>query len=173
MNKLTAIIVDDEQRARDVLSKLLERNCPNVDVLDKCVDVPSAVERIKELKPNVVFLDVQMPNYAGYEIVNFFDKIDFEIIFVTAFDHYAIKAFELNATDYLVKPVERARLVDAVKRVVIKVNEEKSKEQYEALLHSIQKKEFRKIVIPELGNRKIVEINNIIAIEAEGAYCKV
>ncbi len=173
MNKVTAIIVDDEQRARDVLSKLLERNCSNVEVLDKCVDVPSAVERIKVLKPDVVFLDVQMPNYAGYELVNFFDNIDFEIIFVTAFDHYAIKAFELSAIDYLVKPVERARLVTAVDRVAAKVDQEKSKEQYEELLNSIQKKEFKKIVIPELGNRRIVIIKNIVAIEAKGAYCKV
>ena len=173
MNKVTAIIVDDEQRARDVLSKLLERNCPGVSVLSECTDVLSAVDKIKELKPNVIFLDIQMPNYAGYELVNFFDKIDFEIIFVTAFDHYAIKAFELNAIDYLVKPVERLRLVDAVKRVSTKVNSKESKEQYKQLLNTIKEKEFKKIIIPELGNRRILEINNIIAIEAEGSYCKV
>tara|TARA_B100000809_G_scaffold141352_2_gene138933 strand:- start:2122 stop:2865 length:744 start_codon:yes stop_codon:yes gene_type:complete len=173
MNKVTAIIVDDEQRARDVLSKLLERNCPGVSVLTECTDVLSAVDKIKELKPNVIFLDIQMPNYAGYELVNFFDKIDFEIIFVTAFDHYAIKAFELNAIDYLVKPVERLRLVDAVKRVSTKVNSKESKEQYKQLLNTIKEKEFKKIIIPELGNRRILEINNIIAIEAEGSYCKV
>jgi len=87
---------------------------------------------------------MQMPNYAGYELVNFFDKIDFEIIFVTAFDHYAIKAFELNAIDYLVKPVERLRLVDAVKRVSTKVNSKESKEQYKQLLNTIKEKEFKK-----------------------------
>jgi len=173
MDKISAIIIDDEKRARDVLSMLLERNCPNVSVVATCIDVLSAVEKIKEVQPDVVFLDVQMPNYAGYELVKFFDEINFEIIFVTAFDHYAIKAFELNAIDYLVKPVDRLRLVDAVERVSVKVEQEKSKEEYEELLHSIKNKEYKKIVIPELGNRRIVEINKIIAIEAEGAYCKV
>ncbi|NQX97391.1 MAG: response regulator transcription factor [Flavobacteriales bacterium] len=173
MNKVTAIIVDDEQRARDVLNTLLDRNCPNVSVIATCVDVLSAVEKIKEVQPDVVFLDVQMPNYAGYELVKFFDEITFEIIFVTAFDHYAIKAFELNAIDYLVKPVDRLRLVDAVERVAIKVGREKSKEEYEELLNSIKNKEYKKIVIPELGDRRVLEINKIIAIEAEGSYCKI
>ena len=149
MNGLRAIIVDDEQRARDVLSKLLERNCSNVVVEETCVDVLSAVEKIKKIQPDVVFLDVQMPNYAGYELVNFFDEINFEIIFVTAFDHYAIKAFELSAIDYLVKPVDRLRLVEAVNKVKLKKGQEKSKEAYEELLNSIKEKEFKKIVIPE------------------------
>ena len=74
MNKVHAIIVDDEQRARDVLSVLLERNCPEISVVSKCADVLSAVDKIKELKPDVIFLDIQMPNYAGYELVNFFDE---------------------------------------------------------------------------------------------------
>ncbi len=173
MNKVKAIIVDDELRARDVLSILLSRNCPNVAVLDTCTDVLSAVEKIKELQPDVVFLDVQMPNYAGYELVQFFDEINFEIIFVTAFDHYAIKAFELNAIDYLVKPVDRLRLLDAVGRVALKVGQEKYIEEYEELLHSIKNKEYKKIVIPEIGNKRILEIKSIVAIEAEGAYCKV
>jgi len=163
MNKISAIIIDDEKRARDVLQMLLERNCPGVNILATCVDVLSAVEKINEVQPDVVFLDVQMPNYAGYELVNFFDEINFEIIFVTAFDHYAIKAFELSAIDYLVKPVERLRLVDAVKRVSTKVNSQESKKQYEQLLNSIKEKEFKKIVIPESGNRRVLEIDNIIA----------
>jgi two-component system LytT family response regulator len=173
MNKVRAIIVDDEQRARDVLGKLLERNCPEVSVIANCSDVISAVEKIKELEPDVVFLDIQMPNYAGYELVNFFNGINFEIIFVTAFDHYAIKAFELSAIDYLVKPVDRLRLIDAVKRVSEKVGSRESKMQYEQLLRDVKEKEFKKIVIPELGDRRILEIKNIIALEAEGAYCKI
>ena len=107
MNKIKAIIVDDEKRARNVLDQLLSRNFDNIEVVAQCADVPSAVEEIKRLKPDVVFLDIQMPNYVGYELVNFFDKVDFDIIFVTAFDQYAIKAFELSAIDYIVKPIDR------------------------------------------------------------------
>ncbi|MGB0918357.1 MAG: LytR/AlgR family response regulator transcription factor [Flavobacteriales bacterium] len=173
MKNVTSIIVDDEQRGRDVLAALLERNCPNVEVLETCADVVSAVDRIKALNPDVVFLDIQMPNYNGYELVNFFTEINFEIIFVTAFDTYAIKAFELNAIDYLVKPVGRLRLVEAVNRVAAKLDQHQSKEQYEHLLNSIKNSEFKKIVIPEMGNRRILEFDMIVAVEAEGAYCKI
>lgn len=104
MSIIKAILVDDEQRARSVLSNLIKRCDLNVDILAQCSCLENAVEEIKNLQPDVVFLDVQMPNYAGYEIANFFEEISFDIIFVTAFDEYAIKAFELSAIDYLVKP---------------------------------------------------------------------
>ena len=173
MKIIKAIVVDDEKRARNVLSQLLFRNFDNLEVVAQCSDVPSAAEQIKQLKPDLVFLDIQMPNYAGYELVNFFDEINFEIIFVTAFDHYAIKAFEFGALDYLVKPINRSRLIDAVKRVEQKVNIIKYKNDYDALLKSIKEKEFKKIIIPESGNRRIVELKNIIALKAEGAYTRI
>ena len=97
MTKIRALIVDDEQAARNVLSNLLRRINENIEIVGEAIDVPTAVEKIKEVKPDVVFLDIQMPNYAGYEIVNFFDTINFDIVFVTAYDEFAIKAFELSA----------------------------------------------------------------------------
>ena len=99
MNKINAILVDDEERARDVLENLLLRFCPTVTLLAKCSNVEHAVEAIKIHQPDVVFLDIEMPNYAGYELVDFFTDINFEIIFVTAYDQYAIKAFEVSAID--------------------------------------------------------------------------
>lgn len=170
MGKLRSIIVDDEEAARDVLSQLLMRNCPSVEVVEKCPDVVSAVEVIKAQKPDVVFLDVQMPNYAGYEIVDFFDEIDFEIIFVTAYDQYAIKAFELSAIDYLVKPINRQRLIDAIGKLEQKLAEKKTVQDYQILKESIQKKEHDKIVISELGNKRVISLKDIIAIQAKGAY---
>ncbi|MGB1319062.1 MAG: LytR/AlgR family response regulator transcription factor, partial [Flavobacteriales bacterium] len=88
----TAIIVDDEQSARDILANLLARFCPAVEVLGAYSNVPDAVEAIKELKPQVAFLDIEMPNYSGFEIVDFFQEVDFEMVFITAYDKYAIKA---------------------------------------------------------------------------------
>ncbi|MDD7913219.1 LytR/AlgR family response regulator transcription factor [Polaribacter ponticola] len=125
------------------------------------------------MKPNVVFLDVQMPNYAGYEIVNFFEKIDFEIIFVTAYDHYAIKAFELNAIDYLVKPIDRKKLALTLSKLENQIKNQAALIDYQTLLKSIKDKDYKKIIIPELGNRRIVDIDNIIALEADGAYSKI
>ncbi|MFT5819194.1 MAG: two-component system LytT family response regulator [Crocinitomix sp.] len=173
MSKISAILVDDEKRARNVLFNLLEHNCEEIDVVAECSNVPDAVEQINLLNPDVVFLDVQMPNYAGYEIVKFFNEINFEIIFVTAYDHYAIKAFELSAIDYLIKPINRLRLTEAVQKLSSKITERNKLVDYSVLLSSMREKEFKQIVIPELGDRRVLELNTIVAIEADGSYSKV
>ena len=173
MSKINAIIVDDERRARNVLSSLLERCCSDINVIAECSNVPDAVEEINKSNPDVVFLDVQMPNYAGYEIVNFFKKIDFEIIFVTAYDRYAIKAFDLSAIDYLIKPINRVRLGEALDKLKARLVEQKQLNDYSALLETIKGKEFKQIVIPELGDRRVLKLSTIIAIEADGAYSTV
>lgn len=173
MSKIRAIIVDDEKRARNVLLNLLGRSFEKIEVVAESSNVLDAVEEIKRLQPDVVFLDVQMPNYAGYEIAKFFDEINFEIIFVTAYDHYAIKAFELSAVDYLIKPINRLRLIEAVEKLSVKISEKSKLADYSVLLDSMQEKEFKQIVIPELGNRRVLELKNIIAIEADGAYSKI
>ncbi|MBL4649397.1 MAG: response regulator transcription factor [Aureispira sp.] len=173
MEKIKAIVVDDERWARTVLTKLLEQNCPTVEIVATCVDLVSAVEQIKLLEPDVVFLDVKMPDYAGYEIINFFTKINFSLIFVTAFDQYAIKAFELNAVDYLVKPIDRKKLVMAVDKLTTKLEKENYLESYEELLKTIKSKGFKKIILPELGNRRIIDLSSILAIKADDTYCKV
>lgn len=170
MTKIKAVLIDDEERARSVLANLLHRASSNIEILARCSSLKDGVEQIKKQQPDVVFLDVQMPNYAGYEISNFFDTIYFEIIFVTAFDHYAIKAFELNAIDYLVKPIDRTKLGLAIQKLENKLQQNATIVDYKALLKTIKSKTYNKIVIPELGNRRIIDLNNIIAIEADGAY---
>ena len=138
MNKIKAIIVDDEQWARTVLNSLLEKDFNHIEVVAKCEDVLSAVEQIKLHQPDVIFLDVQMPEYAGFELVNFIDEINFEIIFVTAFDRYAIKAFELNAVDYLVKPIDRKKLSSSIDKLTSKLEQKGGLDNYHELLKSIK-----------------------------------
>ena len=177
METLKVIIVDDEHAARRVLSNLLVRSTVNVDVLAQCEDVPEAVLAIKEHKPDVVFLDVQMPQYAGYEIVKFFDKIDFEIVFVTAYDQYAIKAFELSAVDYIVKPIERSRLNEALEKLNDKLRQKTAFENYQVLMESVKSKELGKMVISELKDGQLshrtIKLDDVIAVEAMGSYSKV
>ena len=173
MNTIKAILIDDEQSARNVLTTLLTRAHANVNIIATCKDLEEGVKSIKELQPDVVFLDVQMPNYAGYEISSFFDVINFEIIFVTAYDQYAIKAFELNAIDYLVKPIDREKLSLTIQKLENKLNQKATLIDYEILLTTIKEKEFKKIIIPEIGNRRIVNLSDIIAIEADGGYSKI
>lgn len=170
MNLIKAILVDDEPRANSVLKELLLKSQFEIEILAICQNLPEGVKAIKKLKPDVVFLDIQMPNYAGYEIATFFEKINFEIIFITAFDQYAIKAFELCAADYLVKPINRKRLNESLLKLQSRIENKNRLEQYKTLLKTIQNKRQEKIVIPEMGNRRIINISEIIAIEADGAY---
>lgn len=172
VDTIKAILIDDEQGARNVLTNLLERTATNISIAATCSNLLEGVEKIQELQPDVVFLDVQMPQYAGYEIVNFFDSITFEIIFVTAYDQYAIKAFELNAIDYLVKPIARQKLVTTLQKLTEKLSQKNALVDYKALLKTIKNKDFKKLVVPELGDRRVINIDTIIAIEADGAYSK-
>ncbi|MDC3388733.1 response regulator [Flavobacteriaceae bacterium] len=167
---IKTIIIDDEKSARNVLANLLERASSDIEIVATCCDLEQGVEQIKKTKPNVVFIDVQMPNYAGYEISKFFDTIDFEIVFVTAYDQYAIKAFELNAIDYLVKPINRNKLALTLEKLANTLTNKAELADYQTLLKTIRNKDFKKIVIPELGNRRVVNLADIIAIEADGAY---
>jgi two-component system LytT family response regulator len=171
LNKLKAIIVDDEESARDVLGNLLLRFCPEIELIAKCEDIPSAVKSIEALKPDLVFLDIELPNHSGFEIIDFIKPIDFEIIFVTAYDQYAIKAFEIAAIDYLLKPIDISRLKNAVKRVVEQSGLEQQNQKLSLLSNTLEVKEISKIIVNDKGTQNIVELENIIAIEAQESYC--
>ena len=169
MGKLKAIIVDDEESARNVLSSLLSTFCPTIEIIATCSNVIEAVETIKKHRPDVVFLDIEMPNYAGYELVSFFEKINFEIIFVTAYDQYAIKAFEVSAVDYLLKPVEIKRLKESVNRLKNKIDLADN-HNYQTLSENLKNDTISKIIIRHNNCQKVISIKNIIAIEAKEAY---
>jgi two-component system, LytTR family, response regulator len=171
MEKIRAILVDDEESARDVLQNLLLRFCPEVELLAKCNDVLQAVEVIKEQEPDLVFLDIEMPNYAGYELVNFFEDIPFEIIFVTAYDQYAIRAFELAAIDYLLKPVDIARLKSAVARARQQFDMKQQAQRLQLLSATLETKQVKNIIVSDKGYQQAVAFDDIIAIEAQESYC--
>lgn len=170
MNQIKAILVDDEESARDVLENLLRRFCPEVDLLKKCNNVEQAVEAIKVYQPDLVFLDIEMPNYRGYELLNFFTEINFEIIFVTAYDRYAIKAFEVSAVDYLLKPIEIDRLKESVGRVSTKLDTILNQEKINHLREALKSDSLQSILVTKNGNQYVVGIKDIIAIEAQESY---
>lgn len=173
MKKIRAIIVDDELAARNVLSNLLELMFPEMEIIEKLSNVPDAVLSIKKYKPDLVFLDIEMPKYTGYELVKFFDQIDFQIIFVTAYNQYAIKAFEVNAVDYLLKPVERSRLEVAVNKVFDRIKEKVDSEKYYDLLDELSVENSPSITLSEAGKKQIVRIKEVEAVCAQGAYSEV
>jgi two-component system LytT family response regulator len=170
---IKAIIVDDEQSARNVLRSLLERSNSRISVVGESENVPEAVELIHAVQPDVVFIDIEMPIYAGYEIISFFEEINFKIIFVTAYDQYAIKAFELNAIDYLMKPINRTRLNEAITKIESVITKENDIVEYKSLLQSLQDSEQNSLVLTDSGSKKIVKLSDIIAFEGHGAYCKI
>lgn len=170
MSPIKVIITDDEKNAQDVLSNLLGLYCPHVKIVAVCNNVLDTVAAIKKHKPDVIFIDIEMPEYAGYEIVDFFEEIDFQIVFVTAYDQYAIKAFEISALDYLLKPVDINRLKRVVSRVE-NINKDNLKVQYRNFKETLDTGKINKIVVSFNGERHIVEMSNIIAIEAQESYC--
>ncbi len=170
MKKIRTILVDDEESARDVLQNLLLRFCPDVELIAKCESVLEAVETIKREKPDLVFLDIEMPSYAGYELVNLLPKTDFEIIFVTAYDQYAIRAFETAAIDYLLKPIDIDRLKVAIARVLSQRNLQQQAQRLSLFRDTLQDKHTKNIIISDKGQQHIVAIENIIAIEAQESY---
>ncbi len=112
---MKALIVDDERLARTELSRLLSK-FKEIQIVGEAVNAEDAIKKIKELKPELVFLDIQMPGKTGFEMLEELDVVP-KIIFTTAYDEYALKAFEYNALDYLLKPIEEKRLEDAIKKV--------------------------------------------------------
>jgi len=163
-----AIVIDDEERARNGLRQLLALSCPDVEVVADCADVPSAVIAINRHRPDVVFLDIEMPQYSGLELFNFFRDVDFGVIFVTAYSEFAIRAFELNAIDYLLKPVDGEKLKNAVSKL-----ERRNTERYVALQEGYARQEFHRIALPVSDGLLFVEVAHIMLLEAEGAYTHV
>lgn len=163
------VIVDDELSAREILENLILRFHPNHSIVGIYEDLPQAVEGIKSTQPDLVFLDIEMPEYAGFEIVDFFGKIDFKIVFTTAYSQYALKAFELAAIDYLLKPIEIERLSQAITKVEKIVEVEQYREKLDQL-SDLMKQPEKRISYLEKGFKEFISISDIVALEAQRAY---
>jgi two-component system LytT family response regulator len=136
--EIRTIIIDDESKSRLVLRTLLNRTCPQITILGEAADAEEAFELIKRLKPELIFLDIQMPRADGFSLLKRFDPVPFEIIFVTSFDQYAISAIKFSALDYLLKPVEVTDLLEAVKKARERIaSQQDNKTQIVNLLRSI------------------------------------
>lgn len=129
---LKAIIIEDETKARRVLEELLKEYCPEVNVLMAADSVPEGVKAIHKFQPDVVFLDIEMPEYNGFQLFDFLNEVNFEVIFTTAYQEYALQAFEVAAIAYLLKPIQIEKLVQAVEKVQEKLKQQ-SRERVELL----------------------------------------
>jgi len=167
---MKAIIVDDEINARLALRGILEENFPDILILGEAKDVPSAVQSIHELKPDLVFLDISMPGFSGLELLKFFDESQstFKIIFVTAFSEYAINAFELSAVGYILKPVR----VDALKKALNKVIMDSQNDlvKLKALQNNMENPLNKKVALNTGDGITFLEMHNILYLKADGSY---
>lgn len=172
---LTALIVDDEQQSRETLERMLVNFCPQVDILGKATSVAEAVPLIDSQKPDVVFLDIEMPGGNGFTLLEQYDDFPFEVIFTTAHDLYAINAIKFAALDYLLKPVNIRELQEAVKRAEKKLGgTEKAdrRQKMETLKTNLSQGDasFTKIALPTSEGIDFVEIEDIIRVEADRSY---
>ncbi len=161
-----AIIIDDERLARNELKKLLQE-FPDVEVIGEAANANEGIEKIESLNPDLVFLDIQMPGKSGFDMLTQIDRAP-HVIFVTAYDEYALKAFEVNALDYLMKPVEPKRLADALLKVRQKDEEEMLSYNNRGLLH-----ENDQVFVKDGERCWFVKLSDVRLFESVGNYAKV
>ncbi|KAB7727013.1 response regulator [Rudanella paleaurantiibacter] len=166
----TALIIDDEQKARQLLKAMLADCAPGLTVLADCDDLPSGVKAIKKLKPDLVFLDIEMPHYSGLELMDFFneDEIDFYVIFTTAYSQYAIQAFRFSAIDYLLKPLNIDLLREAIERFRLKKVREA--QNLFTLKHNLSPHTSKRIALPQTSGFRFVDSAEILYAKGDGAY---
>lgn len=172
---MTVVLIDDEPQARKLLRQILEEFCPEVKHIHEAEDLPQGIKLIRKVQPKLIFLDVEMPEYNGTEILDFFpDKnINFQIVFTTAYSEYAIKAFEINALDYILKPLRPGDVKKAVKKTQELDSQVNLQNKLEELRNSLLEGNFQKIGLPVNDGILFIPIDELIHMEADGMYTKV
>jgi len=169
---IRAIVVDDEPYACQALQTLLKKHCPDVIVEAACLSALDAEQRILELKPQLVFLDIEMPHRNGFELLEQFDPVSFQVIFTTSYDKYAIKAIRFSALDYLLKPIDPTELKAAVSKAIQASNNSLMPAQLQLLLQSIREPAttVNRIAVPTLEGLQMLIIETILYCTASSNY---
>lgn len=172
---MNVVIIDDEKSARNLIETMLLDTCQEVKKIFKAPDLESGVALINEQNPDIVFLDVEMPKYSGLKLLDFFEdqKIGFQIIFITAYDKYAIEAFKLSAIDYLLKPIHVNELKRAVSKATAIIQEKEVSQKLEKLKESIQHLKLNTLPLEVPKGISFVSYDDILFFEADAMYTKV
>ena len=170
--KLKTLIVDDERDAVDFIDSIISEYCPSLEVVAKANNVVQAVDAINATRPDLLFLDVEMPNGTGFDLLARFPEKDFDVIFITAFNHYAIKAIKFSAIDYILKPININEFIEAVGRVARKRQERSSKgnEGLQVLMENLRTALPSRMAIPTADGMEYLNPKDIIRIEADRSY---
>lgn len=167
---IKAVIIDDEITTRELIAVTIEAYCPNVTVVGEAEDVKSGVASINEYDPDLILLDIKMPDGSGFDLIRHFDKPDFKIIFISGYMEYAIKGYKCGAIDYILKPVDTEELALAINKAddIIRMEEKLRFRSLEENLKALQKTD--KIILKTSDKIHLVNTSEIIRIEADGNY---
>ncbi|MFB9051588.1 LytR/AlgR family response regulator transcription factor [Formosa undariae] len=168
---IKSIIIDDESHNLENLKRLLDKNCPNVDVVGMACSADQGVELISKLQPDLVLLDIEMPNKNGFDMLESMGNVNFEVIFVTAYNKYALKAIKSCALDYIMKPIAISELKDAVSKVAQVVSEKKENQKLKFLVQNLKNiNQPQKIALPTAEELYFVSIDEIVRCKSENNY---
>jgi two-component system LytT family response regulator len=169
---IRTIVIDDEKPSREVMCNYLQEYCPEVEVVATAGSVQAGYKAIKKHQPDMIFLDIELGDGKGFDLLNMFEKIDFSIVFVTAYSEYAVKAFRFSAIDYLLKPVKIDELREAVTKTQKVNGRHLSSENITSLLKNLHSpnSSIPTLVIPHVKGFEVLKISEIIMCKADG-YC--
>lgn len=168
---IRAVIIDDEAACRKVLRETIQMACSNIQLIGEADSALEGLQLVKQEQPDLIFLDVEMPDYSGFEFLSFFKSIDFEVIFSTAHESYALKAFEVSAFGYLLKPINAARLLQTIEDLERKRSLEQMEERFAALQVNMEEQgNLKRVALPISTGYRFVDLDQILYLKAEGSY---
>jgi two-component system LytT family response regulator len=170
MTSLNCILLDDEQRNLQLLQNVLQQHCPQLNVVAAETDVKKGILLVQELQPQLLFLDIEMPHMNGFETLKKLEPLNFEVIFVTAYSHYAINAFDVHATGFVTKPINAEKLVAAVTTASQRIEQKTINKNLFSLLESNNKSTTEKIPLSTTNGLVFVKIADIMYCESSGNY---
>lgn len=165
-----ALIIDDEKNGRENLAGLIRQYCPQLRIVAEAASVGEAIQKIEEFRPRLIFLDIEMPGGNGFKLLEHFKTFPFEVIFVTAYDNFAIKAIRFSASDYILKPINLNELIAAVEKVCRRITQQNENEQIRQLYLNTRHPANPKIGLPTGERIEFVEVNSIIRCQGESNY---
>ena len=167
---ITAIVVEDEFRVRNVFIRLLAEYCREISVIGEADNIEDAYALIMEKKPQLVFLDIEMPHGNGFELLAKFERVPFEVIFVTSYSNYAIRAIKCSALDYLLKPVMVSDLTNLITRITDKITLVDQARQFQVLFKNLDQEEPKTLVVHSKSKTDYIPMEEILYLEADGSY---
>lgn len=170
---IKAIIIDDERNSRDIIALMLERYCPEVQVLALANDCAEGIARIKELQPDLVFLDLEMPDGTGFEVLQGLDNITFEAVFVTAFEKKFVHTIRFSEVELILKPIDKESLLQAVSAVQVRIARGNNKQRYAVLMQNFHqgKQEQWQLVLPGASQETVTPLSEVLYLEAGQETC--